>query len=155
MSMPQKLARLLDYLEALDRSERIQTLIETSRRFRPVPPDVAVRPFPAQHRVPGCESEAYLWAVPRPDGTLNYYFAVENPQGISAMSLATILGESLSGAPLDQIAAVSPDMIYRIFGRELSMGKSLGLMGIVNMARAAAREQSAKVNAAPEVEKAS
>jgi len=31
--------------------------------------------------------------------------------------------------------------VFRIFGRELSMGKSLGLMGMVNMVRAAARQQ--------------
>jgi hypothetical protein len=31
-------------------------------------------------------------------------------------------------------------VVYRIFGRELSMGKSLGLMGIVNMVRSQARQ---------------
>ena len=49
--------------------------------------------------------------------------------------------DSLSGAPLDEVAAVPADVIYRIFGRELSMGKSLGLMGMVNMVRTAARQQ--------------
>jgi cysteine desulfuration protein SufE len=55
------------------------------------------------------------------------------------MALAVILSESLSGVPLDEVMAVSADIVYRIFGRELSMGKSLGLMGVVNMVRAAAR----------------
>jgi hypothetical protein len=36
---------------------------------------------------------------------------------------------------------VPADVVYRIFGRELSMGKSLGLMGMVNMVRTAARQQ--------------
>lgn len=138
----EKLERLLGYLETLDRAERIQTLLEIAERFRPVPPRIAVRPYPKERRVPGCESEAYVWTEPKPDGTLSYYFAVENPQGISAQALGVILGESLSGAPPDEVAAVPADMIFRVFGRELSMGKSLGLMNMVNMVKAVSRSPS-------------
>ena len=139
--LPDKLDRLVSLLESMEREDRIQTLIDVAERFQPVPPRVAQRPFPAERRVPGCESEAYVWSEPRPEGTLAYHFAVENPQGISAMALAEILRDSLSGAPLPEVAAVPADIIYRIFGRELSMGKSLGLMNIVNMVRAAAQQQ--------------
>jgi cysteine desulfuration protein SufE len=139
--LPERLESLLATLETLDRNDRIEMLVDVARRFRSVPERIAVRPYPKEHRVPGCESEAYVWAEPRPDGALTYYFAVENPQGISAMALAAILGDSLSGELLDEVAAVPADMVYRIFGRELSMGKSLGLMGMVNMVRAAAMQQ--------------
>ena len=139
--LPDKLDRLISLLESMEREDRIQMLIEVAERFQAVPPRIAQRPFPAERRVPGCESEAYVWSEPRPEGTLSYHFAVENPQGISAMALAEILRDSLSGAPLPEVASVPADIIYRIFGRELSMGKSLGLMGIVNMVRAAAQQQ--------------
>jgi len=139
--LPDQLENVLSTLESLDRSERIEMLIDMSKEFKRVPSQIAERPFPAEHRVPGCESEAYVWAELAKDGTLNYYFAVENPQGISAMALASILGGTLSGVALEEVADVPSDVIYRIFGRELSMGKSLGLMGIVNMIRAAARQQ--------------
>lgn len=139
--LPDRLESLLATLESLDRGDRIQMLIEVADQFRAVPTRIAQRPYPAKHRVPGCESEAYVWSESRPEGTLTYHFAVENPQGISAKALAAILGDSLSGAPLDEVAAVPADVVYRIFGRELSMGKSLGLMGMVNMVRAAARQQ--------------
>ena len=68
---------------------------------------------------------------------------MENPQGISAKSLAVILDEGLSGQPLDQVAAVPQDLVYRVFGRELSMGKSMGLMGMVSMVTALARKHRA------------
>jgi cysteine desulfuration protein SufE len=139
--LPERLERLLATLETLDRNDRIEMLVDVARRFRSVPERVAVRPFSKERQVPGCESEAYVWAESRPDGTIAYYFAVENPQGISAMALAAILGDSLSGVPLSEVAAVPADIVYRIFGRELSMGKSLGLMGMVNMVRAAAVQQ--------------
>jgi cysteine desulfuration protein SufE len=139
--LPERLDNLVSTLESLEREDRIQMLIDAAERMQSVPPRIAQRPFPAAHRVPGCESEAYLWSEARPDGTLSYYFAVENPQGISAMALAEILRDSLTGAPLPEVAAVPADIVYRIFGRELSMGKSLGLMGIVNMVRASAQQR--------------
>ena len=144
--LPEKLESLVASLEGLDRAERIQMLIDIAHQFRPVSPQIATRPFPAEHRVPGCESEAYVWAQPDAAGALTYHFAVENPQGISAMALAKILDKSLSGAPLETVASVPGDVIYRIFGRELSMGKSLGLMGMVNMVRAAAQARLQQVS---------
>jgi cysteine desulfuration protein SufE len=139
--LPERLERLLATLEALDRGDRIEMLVDVAKRFRRVPERIAARPYPKEHLVPGCESEAYVWAVPQADGNLTYHFAVENPQGISAMALAAILADSLSGAPLETVAEVPADIVYRIFGRELSMGKSLGLMGIVNVVRTAAWQQ--------------
>ena len=143
--IPEKLANTLEMLDLVsDRSERIQLLIDIAERFRDVPPRIAHRPFPEEHRVPACESEAYVWGEPRPDGTLDFHFAVENPQGISARAMAVILGDTLSGAPLDQVAAVPQDIVYRVFGRELSMGKSMGLMGMVSMVNNLAKKQLAR-----------
>lgn len=138
--LPPKLTETLDLLDMVpDRAERIQLLIDIADRFEEVPPRIARRPFSAEHQVPACESEAYIWAEERRDGTLDFHFAVENPQGISAKSLAVILDEGLSGAPLEQVAAVPQDLVYRVFGRELSMGKSMGLMGMVSMITGQAR----------------
>jgi cysteine desulfuration protein SufE len=138
--LPPKLARLLDGLALVpDRADRIQLLIDVAGRFRGVPERLAARPYPEEAKVPACESEAYLFAEERPDGTLDFHFAVENPQGISARAMAVILEESLSGAPLDEVARVPGDLPYQVFGDELSMGKSMGLGGMVAMVQAAAR----------------
>jgi cysteine desulfuration protein SufE len=142
--MPPKLTETLDLLDLVpDRAERIQLLIDIADRFEEVPQRIARRPFPADHLVPACESQAYAWGEERPDGTLDFHFAVENPQGISAKSLAVILDEGLSGAPLEAVAAVPQDVVYRVFGRELSMGKSMGLMGMVSMVAAMAKQRLA------------
>lgn len=141
---PDKLARFLETLRSIeDRADRIQALIGVADRFRKVlvPESVATRPFPEDHRVPGCESQAFVWAEELPDGTLKFTFAVENPQGISAMATAVILHETLSGAPLREIVQIPKDVIYTIFGNELSMGKSMGLMGIVAMVQHYARRK--------------
>jgi len=123
-----------------EREERIALLIDLAGRFRDVPKEVATRPFPEERRVPGCESEAYVWATPAAGGTLDFHFAVENPQGISARAMAVILDDTLSGAPLGEVAAVPDDLPVRFFGRELSLGKNMGLSGMVAAVRREARE---------------
>jgi cysteine desulfuration protein SufE len=140
--LPQKLQDHLDTLALFpDRQERIEALIALADDFRAGPP-VAV-PHDAEHRVPACESDVYLLASPLANGTLKFDFAVDNPQGISAMALAQILDESLSGTALREVVQVPDDVVYTIFGRELSMGKSAGLIGMVQMVRVAAQRAMA------------
>ncbi len=137
---PSKLAEMVDLLTALERTDRIQLLIDIAERFREVPERIARRPFAADHKVPGCESEVYLWAERQAGDGLRFHFAVENPQGISARAMAVILDEALSGEDPAAVAAVSGDVVYEIFGRELSMGKSMGLMGMVAMVQNSAKK---------------
>ncbi len=132
---------LEDFAGISDRNERAELLIHYSDRFQPVPSSIATRPFGEEHRVQACESDAYVWASPQPDGTLKFYFAVENPQGLSARALAAILDEALSGAPLPQVAAVSPEIVFTLFGRDISMGKGAGLTSMVSLVTALARQQ--------------
>lgn len=142
---PEKLKDVLaDFGFVTDRSERAELLMDYADRFEPVPAHIAAPPYPEEHRVPFCESEAYVWSEAQPDDTLKYYFAVENPQGLSAMAMAVILDETLSGAPVEQVAQVSQDIVLQIFGREISMGKGQGLMGMVSAVQVEARRHLAE-----------
>ena len=114
-------------------------LLSYADQFREVPPDVAARPFDCNHHVPQCESDAYAWAIKMPDNTLKLYFAVENPSGVSAKALATILDRTLSGLPAQQIAEVPPDIVERIFRQNISMGKGIGLMSMVQAVQTLAK----------------
>jgi len=132
------LDRLLDHLRLIeDRAERIELLIDIADRFRGVPESIARRPYPSDRLVPGCESEAYFWAEESspPSGSFRIHFAVENPQGISARAMAVILDECLSGRPLAELVGLSTDLPMEIFGNELSLGKDMGLSGMVGMVR--------------------
>ena len=138
---PPKIQEVLDLLALLpDRTDRIQYLISLAERFREVPPELARRPFSEEHRVPQCESEAFVWAERHDDGTLDFHFAVENPQGIAAKAFGVILQRGLSGEDPRTVASVPGDLVYDVFGRELSMGKNLGLLGMLQMCHAYARE---------------
>lgn len=137
---PPKLQAVLDdFAFVTTRSERAELLIDIAGRFEKVPERIAVPPYEEAHRVPFCESEAYVWTEEQPDNTLKFYFAVENPQGLSAQAMAVILDETLSGAPPEQVAKVTPEIVYQIFGKDISMGKGQGLMGMVSMVQTIAR----------------
>jgi len=134
-----KLQALLDTFALFtDMADRTNLLLGYADQFREVPPDVATRPFDKKHLVPHCESEAYVWAHRQSDGTLKLYFAVENPSGVSARALAAILDRSLSGLPPADIATVAPDIVEQIFRQNISMGKGLGLMSMVQAVRSLA-----------------
>ncbi len=139
---------LVSELSALDRSGRIEALIALAEGYREVPKRIALRPFPEQNKVPACESQAYVFAEPRPDGSLDYHFAVENPQGISAKAMAAILGRTLSGKGLEAVTRVPVEIVEQLFGRELSMGKSLGLSGMLLGVQREARDRMAAIKAA-------
>ncbi len=138
---------LTDILETFasftDPADRASLLISFADQFEEVPPPVARRPFPKAHQVPQCESDAYVWAIPQEDGTLQLHFAVDNPSGISAKALATILEKTLSGRPPEEVAQVSPDIVEKIFRQNISMGKGLGLMSMVLAVQTLARRAMA------------
>lgn len=131
MPLPEKLQSQIDDLAFFtERADRIQALIEIAEEFRnPAAADVPRTPA---GRVPGCESEVFLASVPDGSGR-RFRFAVDNPQGVSAMAMARILEQGLEGARPEEIAAIPDEIVYAIFGRELSMGKSMGLTGMVRM----------------------
>lgn len=117
-----------------DRNERIQALISLGQQFRPVSPEIAAKPYPEHHRVPGCESEVFVWGT-QEAGKWDFHFAVENPQGLSAMAMAYVLSENLRGRTREEVLAVPEEVVYDLFGRELSMGKNMGLQGMVQMCK--------------------
>jgi cysteine desulfuration protein SufE len=140
----EKLQQLVDTFQMFDPADRTSMLLSYADQFREVPPSIATRPFPMSHNVPECESDAYVWAQKHPDGTLKLYFAVENPSGISAKALAAILDRTLSGLPASEIATVTPDIVEKIFRQNISMGKGMGLMSMVQAVQALAKAASQK-----------
>lgn len=130
MPIPAKLQEHLDDLAFFtDRQDRIEALIALADEYKK--PEAFERT--PEKKVPGCESEVYIEAVPSGD-SLEYHFAVDNPQGISAMAMAMLL-QSASGAPKSEIQAIDESVVFQVFGNELSMGKNLGLTNMVRIVK--------------------
>ena len=139
MTYPPKLQSVIDMFAMFDPADRTNMLLSYADQFQEVPKEVALRPFDKSHQVPQCESDAYAWAMKRPDGTLKLYFAVENPSGVSAKALAAILDKTLSGLTPEEIAQVDSSVVEKLFRQNISMGKGMGLMSMVEAVRSLAR----------------
>ena len=141
-SYPPKLQEYLDdFAFITTREERVDFLIAIADEFRPVPASIATKPYDEAQRVVGCESEAFVWAVDRSDGTVDFYFDVLNPQGLSAMAMSAVLAQSCSGTALEQVAAIDGEVVFHLFGRDISMGKGRGLTELVNAVVYAAKKR--------------
>jgi cysteine desulfuration protein SufE len=143
MPYPPKLQSVIDMFGLFDPADRTNMLLSYADQFQEVPKEVASRPFDKSHQVPQCESDAYAWAMKRPDGTLKLYFAVENPSGVSAKALAAILDKSLSGLTPEEIGQVDASIVEKLFRQNISMGKGMGLMSMVEAVRSLARAAGA------------
>lgn len=134
MKYPEKLQNIVDELSFFtDQNDKISLLIDYAEKYKSVPEEIATQPYPDDHKVDYCESEAYVWVKQNDNGTIKLYFAVENPQGVSAKALAAILDEGLSDETAENILSVTTDVVFDIFGQKLSMGKNLGLTGILQL----------------------
>lgn len=144
---PEKLRDIIEIFEEVTQPERIEMLLDYSDRFVEVPNQVAVRPFAEENRVQRCESRAYVFTEPLgADNTLKFYFAVENPQGVSAKALGAILQESLSGGTVQDILHIPEDIVIKMFGKSISMGKGEGLMGMISLLKYYAKQEINKQN---------
>ena len=143
---PAKLELLIADIESVDdRMVRAEILTELGNSYQEVPAAVAHRPFSQEHKVTACQSDAYVWVVMSDQGLCFPYFAVENPQGLSAKALASLLTQGCSGVTAQEISAVSDGIVARVFGSTISMGKAEGLMNMVRLMRRLAHEAEQKV----------
>lgn len=141
---PDKLREVLEIFVE-NPTERNAMLVEYSDQFEGVPERIATRPYPREHQVPHCESDSYVFVEPAGavnggDTPLKFYFAVENPFGVSARSLCAILDQTVSGLPAREIASMPiDDLVPTLFGRNISMGKGQGLLGIASVVKVLAQ----------------
>jgi len=144
-ALPVKLKDFMNSLASIeDRQDRMNILIDYAEKFREVPEEIAKRPFPRERAVPFCESEAYVFSRVNENNTINFYYAVENPQGISAKALCAIFEDTLENESTETILSIPVDIILEIFGHELSMGKNMGLTGILQMMQRDAKQHLLK-----------
>lgn len=128
-----------DFASIDDQGQRADLLIELSEDYVEVPDSIASRPYPDSLKVPGCESDVYLFAVPATNrNSLKYHFAVDNPQGISAMAMAAFIDQTLSGVENSLVKDIDSEFVHTLFGKQLSMGKGQGLTNMIMMVKSLA-----------------
>lgn len=127
---------LEDFRLLEDNNQRADLLIELAESYEEPPDSVASKPYPEELRVPGCESEVFMFTTAQDEDSAKFYFAVENPQGISAKAMAAFIDQTLSGVSRSLLNEVDETFVHELFGKQLSMGKGQGLTNMVLMAKA-------------------
>ncbi len=138
---PEELHELLTIIRESPITDRNEILLDYSDRFEGVPEHIATRPYPESHRVVECESDVYVFTEQGKNNGINFYIAVENPQGVSSRALSAVLKESFDGKDLQKIESIPETLIFELFGRNVSMGKGAGMMGIIKLLKYFARQQ--------------
>ncbi|MGB9690840.1 MAG: SufE family protein [Candidatus Sumerlaeaceae bacterium] len=134
-------AKLVESFRALkDEAERLMMLIEFASCYVDPPPAVASRPFPAECKLPGCDCDVYFWALMREDRRLDFYFAVDCAEGVSAKAFAVILSRTLTGADLEAIARIPRECVAIIFGELITPEKKATLEAMLEAVRQAAQD---------------
>lgn len=59
------------------------------------------------------------------------------------MAMAIILQNALNGEPPNAAEHIDEELVYKVFGRELSMGKSGGLTNMIRLVKVRAKQLSA------------
>ena len=133
MANPTKLQEYLDTLAMFpDRQDRIETLIGFADEYQH--PTGEAFPRDEKSKVPGCESEVYV-RLTKTEDRFSFGYVVDNPQGISAMAMAAILTAGLENCTVQEINAIDDQIVFEIFGNELSMGKNLGLTNMLRVSK--------------------
>ena len=136
----EKLETLIDTFDEFpDPADRTDMLLSYADQFKEVPPEIATRPFPEKNQIPQCESDAYVWALSsrRDDEAA---LRGREPIGHLRAGARHDPRQDPLGPPAAEIATVNCDIVERIFRRNISMGKGMGLMAMVDAVRALAKK---------------
>ncbi|HEU5218776.1 MAG TPA: SufE family protein [Gemmatimonadales bacterium] len=133
--MPPKLDRYIARFKAADRTTRLETLLDFSRRLPPLPPE-RERDKEA-HRIPECQTPVFLW-VEVDNGAVRISADVprESP---TVRGFVSLLVHGLEGATPAEVAALPDDLLHSLgLDETLGMLRMHGLTAVVQRLKRAA-----------------
>ncbi|HEY8258472.1 MAG TPA: SufE family protein [Gemmatimonadales bacterium] len=121
---------LIPRFKAADRSTRLETLLDYSRKLPPLPERLEQERDSADHRVPECQTPVFLW-VEVDDGQVHIHADVprESP---TVRGFISLLARSLDGVAPDEVARVPDDLLDQLgLSETLGMTRTQGLTAIL------------------------
>jgi cysteine desulfuration protein SufE len=122
---------LIPRFKAADRSTRLETLLDYSRKLPALPPRLEEQKGQAEHRVHECQTPVFLW-VEVEDGQVHIHADVprESP---TVRGFISLLARSLEGAPPDEVARIPDDLLDQLgLSETLGMTRTQGLTAILH-----------------------
>jgi len=148
-SIPPSLDRILRYFRSLTREEKMQALVQYSKKLEPLPErlrDIDRTGF----TIPECQTRVDLFPEVRPDGSLHFYADVDVRRSPTVAAFLAIVLSAVNDQPPAVTLAI-PDDLARQMMESIGLGaREAGLNAMlvrVKRYAAKAREQLADQSA--------
>ena len=124
------LETIIPRFKAADRSTRLETLLDYSRRLPPLPERLEAEKDRGDHRVHECQTPVFLW-VELEDGKVHIHADVprESP---TVRGFISLLARTLEGAAPEDVARIPDDLLDQLgLSETLGMTRTQGLTAIL------------------------
>ena len=125
------LETLIPRFKAADRTTRLETLLDYSRKLPPLPARYEADKARGDARVHECQAPVFLW-VEVENGQVHIHADVprESP---TVRGFISLLARSLDGLPPEQVAAIPDDLLDQLgLSETLGMTRTQGLTAILH-----------------------
>ena len=121
---------LIPRFKAADRTTRLETLLDYSRKLPPLPERYRDEKARGEHRVHECQTPVYLW-VDVDQGKVHIHADVP-PESPTVRGFISLLARTLEGASPAEVARVPDDLLDRMgLSETLGMNRTQGLTTIL------------------------
>jgi cysteine desulfuration protein SufE len=121
---------LIPRFKAADRTTRLETLLDYSRKLPPLPERLRDEKSRGEHRVHECQTPVYLW-VEVDQGKVHIHADVP-PESPTVRGFISLLARSLEGAAPADIARLPDDLLDQLgLSETLGMTRTQGLTAIL------------------------
>jgi cysteine desulfuration protein SufE len=124
------LETLIPRFKAADRTTRLETLLDYSRKLPPLPARYEAEKERGDARVHECQTPVFLW-VEVENGQVHIHADVprESP---TVRGFISLLARSLDGLPPEEVAAIPDDLLDQLgLSETLGMTRTQGLSAIL------------------------
>jgi cysteine desulfuration protein SufE len=118
--VPPSVVRTLQYFRGLSREEKMQALVQYSKKLEPVPERFRTLDR-ADFAIPECQTQVDLYPDVRPDGTLHFYAEVDARRSPTIAAFLAILLAAVNDQPPSTALGIPGD-----FARQMMDSIGLG-----------------------------
>jgi cysteine desulfuration protein SufE len=124
------LETLIPRFKSAERTTRLETLLDYSRKLPPLPERLQDEKARDTHRVPECQTPVFLW-VEVEDGKVHIHADVP-PESPTVRGFISLLARTLDGASPADVARVPDDLLDQLgLSETLGMTRTQGLTAIL------------------------
>jgi cysteine desulfuration protein SufE len=121
---------LIPRFKSADRTTRLETLLDYSRKLPPLPERLERQKDNEDHRVPECQTPVFLW-VEVENGQVHIHADVP-PESPTVRGFISLLARSLDGVARDEVARVPDDLLDQLgLSETLGMTRTQGLTAVL------------------------